>query len=109
MTFSIKSTLTDIAALALVGGIALAPLTAEARGTQGHFPNAQATQQIDTQFRYDERTPTVKTTTRARSSRSGVQIRSFGNGQFFGKSDRVHVPLSQIIRQRRDSVEYFNR
>lgn len=111
MTLSLKTALTDIAALVLVGVVALAPLAAEARGLQGHFPQSQNGLNLNgnTQFDYNERTPTSRTTTRARTIRPNVTIQRFGNGQFTGSDNRVHVPLSQVLRQRRDSVDFFNR
>lgn len=111
MTLSIKSALTDIAALALVGVVALAPLAVEARGLEGHVPggNNGIVLQGGTQFSYDERTPTVTTTKRARASRSGVQFKLFGQKRSFNHTAGSRKTLSERQFERRNSVNYFHR
>jgi hypothetical protein len=111
MTLSIKSTLSDIAALALVGVVALAPLAAEARGLEGHVKggNNGIVLQGGTQFSYDERTPTVTTTKRARASRQGVQFKLFGQKRSFNHKAGARKTLSERQFERRNSVDFFHR
>jgi len=104
MTHTLK---TATSAIAFIGLVALAPISAEARGLQGHFPETKNNVSV-AGAHFDDRTNAQQSVTRARVKRSGTIVQSF-NEDTFGHRTGSRPTLSEIQRQRRDGVEYFNR